>query len=71
MDITDDIRELREWLAVFDQEYDLPQEVVIKLESIAERLAAKAGVESPFEAENSWGTEEFTKAYERRFVAKN
>jgi len=43
---TDEIRDIINWIAVFETEYKLPAEVVGKLRSRLEKLATNLGVES-------------------------
>ncbi len=40
---TDEIREIINWIAVFEEEYDLPQEVVSQLRSRLEKVANLLG----------------------------
>ena len=44
--IADDIRDMHNWIAVFDTEYDLPREVVNKLRSKLEKIARTLGTET-------------------------
>ncbi len=43
---TDEIRDIINWIAVFETEYKLPAEVVGQLRSRLEKLATNLGVES-------------------------
>lgn len=44
--IADDIRDMHNWIAVFDTEYDLPREVVNKLHSKLQKIARTLGAET-------------------------
>ena len=45
-EIGDEIRDIINWIKVFEEEYDLPAEVVDKLRSRLEAIAEKLGIEA-------------------------
>lgn len=44
--VTDELRELHNWVMVFQTEYDLPAEVVTQLRERLEKVARTLGAES-------------------------
>ena len=44
--ITNELRDLMNWTAVFSKEYDLPEEVVEEFKEKIESIAQKLGVEA-------------------------
>ncbi|MBS3175699.1 hypothetical protein J4457_00500 [Candidatus Woesearchaeota archaeon] len=44
--VTNDMRDLLNWIAVFETEYELPKEVVKELRAKIEKIAARLGVEA-------------------------
>jgi len=45
-EIADEIRDILNWIKVFEEEYSLPAEVAEKLSSRLEAVASKLGIES-------------------------
>lgn len=45
-EVSDEIRDIINWIKVFEEEYDLPAEVVTQLRSRLDGIASKLGLES-------------------------
>jgi len=43
--INNELRDLNNWIAIFEEEYDLPQEVVLQLQQKLQSISKKLGVE--------------------------